>query len=128
MAPANSNERLRREQRLIRPAHFRESFEQGRSHLGRYMVLWVRQAPDGCLRLGVVASRKVGGAVQRSRARRRLRAVWRLNRKGFAGTVDVVLVGRRALVDAPFTKVNAEFGRLAERAGLYGAPPREHAM
>ncbi len=127
MVPARPNERLRREQRLTRPGLFRETFEQGQSHVGRYMVLWVRTAPDASLRLGVVTSRKVGGAVQRNRARRRLRTVWRLNRKTFAGTVDVVLVGRRALVRAPFAAVNEEFVRLARRAGLYAASDVERA-
>lgn len=85
------------------------------------MVLWVRRAPDAALRVGVVASRKVGNAVMRNRARRRLREAWRLNRHAFTGTVDVVLVGRRPVTRASLAAVTAELLRLAERAGLRAA-------
>ncbi len=112
---------LRRSQRLIHPRLFRETFAQQDAWVGRCMVLWVRRAPDAALRVGVVASRKVGNAVMRNRARRRLREAWRLNRHAFTGTVDVVLVGRRPVTRASLAAVTAELLRLAERAGLRAA-------
>lgn len=53
-------------------------------------------------RLGFTCSRKIGGAVERNRARRRLRAAAdAVLRPGPAGW-DLVLVGRAATLDRPF--------------------------
>jgi ribonuclease P protein component len=68
--------------------------------------------------LGVVASRKVGGAVQRARAKRRLREAYRLNRRHFEGTWDVILVARYSLPGAPWAEVVEDLLVLARRAGL----------
>ena len=115
---ADDRYRLRSWQRLKRPVHFQEAFEQHRPQVGRYMVLWVRRAGDARLRLGVIASRKIGGAVVRNRARRRLREAWRLNRPLFSGTVDVVLVARYRINRASGAAVEQELRQLAARAGL----------
>lgn len=82
------------------------------------MVLWVRHAEDGALRLGVVASRRVGKAVQRARAKRRLREAYRRNRHRFNGTCDVILVARSAILSADWLGVERELLALAERARL----------
>jgi ribonuclease P protein component len=116
---------LSRAQRLTRPALFQEAFGQQQSQVGRYMVLWVRRADDAALRLGLVSSRKVGGAVQRNRARRRLREAWRLNRHRLKGRADVVLVARRAIGRATVTEVEEELMRLCRNAGLLPEPRRD---
>ena len=87
------------------------------------MVMFFRDAPDSSARLGVVASKKVGNAVERARAKRRLREVFRLNRHllppGFRA--DVVLVARRAILDAPWKRVEGDFAWLARQ--LQPPPP-----
>jgi ribonuclease P protein component len=56
------------------PWQFRYCYDGGRKVVTRYAVVFVRAPVDSDgLRVGVVASRKVGGAVQRNRARRLLR-------------------------------------------------------
>ncbi|MBN1673276.1 MAG: ribonuclease P protein component [Kiritimatiellae bacterium] len=110
--------RLSRAQRLTQSRHFAEAYRQGHRHVGRYMVLWVRHAEDGALRLGVVASRRVGKAVQRARAKRRLREAYRRNRHRFNGTCDVILVARSAILSADWLGVERELLALAERARL----------
>jgi ribonuclease P protein component len=60
-----------------------------------------RRAAGGPIGLGLTASKKVGGAVQRNRARRRLREAARqlLPELGLAG-VDYVLVARQQTPEA----------------------------
>jgi ribonuclease P protein component len=82
------------------------------------MVLWIGKGPDVSLRLGVVASRVVGDAVRRNRAKRLLREAWRLNRYRFSATVDVVLVARKAIFSAEWDEVVADLLKLARKAGL----------
>ena len=109
---------LSRAQRIRFGALFQDAYAQGRAVRGRLMVLYPRSGPGAALRLGVVASRKVGGAVARARAKRRLRAAWRLNRMHFHGAADLIVVARRDLLVAPWTEVVEEMRRLGRRAGL----------
>lgn len=110
--------RLRKFQRLTSPAEFQETYSQGRSRAAKTLVMWLRTGPDASLRVGVVASRVIGNAVQRNRAKRRLREVWRLNRHRFRGEVDVVLVARKSILAARWEEVNGDLLRLARGGGL----------
>lgn len=117
-ARAPGNRRLSRRQRLRFSAQFDEAYAGGRRYVGRRMVLWLRAAPDAALRLGVVTSRRIGPAVARNRARRRLREIFRLNRWRLTGSVDIVLVARTGCDEAPWMELTGEFIVLARRAGL----------
>jgi ribonuclease P protein component len=117
------DQRLSRHQRLTFSRYFREAYDQRCNRVGRYMVLWLRRGEDASLRLGVVASRKVGNAVKRARARRILREAYRRNRHLFSGSHDVVLVARRALLSAQWDDVVAELLRLAGGIGLIDESP-----
>lgn len=110
---------LSKKQRLIQASLFGEAFAQKRNVVGRFMVLWLRAGPDAALRLGVVTSKKVSNrAVDRNLARRRIREIFRLHRVELAGGFDLVIVGRRNLLFASYAEAEAEFLRLAEKAGL----------
>ena len=83
------------------------------------MVLWHRTGEDADLRLGVVASKRTfRRAVDRNRAKRLLREVFRLNRHRFTGAVDVVLVARARIGEPAFVVLADELVRLAGQAGL----------
>ena len=117
-------ETLCRKQRLRHASQFEETYEQNRRWHGRHMVLFLRAAPDASLRLGVVASKKVGNAIARGRAKRRLREAFRRNRARFGGTTDdVVLVARRSILAAPWAEVVADLLKLAAQAGLLPPAP-----
>ncbi|HMP73990.1 MAG TPA: ribonuclease P protein component [Kiritimatiellia bacterium] len=108
-----------RDRRLIRPKDFKETFDQGRKRVGRSMILWVREGEGASRRLGVVTSRKVGGAVTRVKVRRRLREVFRRHREGLRPDVDVVLVGRAGAATIPWGGLVDEFTGLARKAGIW---------
>ena len=106
---------------MARSSQFEETYAQNRRFTGCFMVLWLRQGEDASLRLGVVASKKIGNAVERNRAKRRLREAFRLNRYALEGTVDVVLVARRAILKAKWKDVQKDLLSVAMRAGLLQA-------
>jgi ribonuclease P protein component len=83
------------------------------------MVLFLRVGEGAALRLGVVASRKVGKSHDRNRARRLLREAWRHNRYRFRGNLDVVLVARRTAAGSTMAVIERELLQLALRAGIW---------
>ena len=80
-----------------------------------YFVAFLQETDDGPLRLGVVASRKVGGAVSRNRAKRLLRETFRRNRPTRQVSADLVLVARRAILGVGLAQVEASFSRAIGR-------------
>lgn len=110
---------LGRHQRLTRSALFKEAYDQGQKWVGRYLILFLRSGEGASLRLGVVTGRKVGAAVSRSRARRRLREAFRRNRAELEGPFDVVLVARQAILRAKWADLVDELMTLARRAGIH---------
>ena len=82
------------------------------------MVLWLRTGEDASLRLGVVTSKKVGPAVDRARARRLLREVFRRHRSQLKGDYDVILIGRASILRATWTAIVDDLLDLTQKAGL----------
>ena len=67
-------------------------------------------------RTGVTASKKVGNAVARNRAKRRMRALFRKLKCDHAPSgTDYVLVARHSLVQAAWTELLADFSIAAKR-------------
>jgi len=64
-------------------------------------------------RLGVSATRKLGSAVERNHAKRLARELFR--RRKLAAGVDIVLVPRREMLDAPFASLEADYQSLLDR-------------
>lgn len=89
--------------KLTKRSEFLFVRQGARATRGTVMAEARRRADDGLIRLGLTASKKVGGAVQRNRARRRLREAARqlLPEFGLAG-VDYVLVARQQTPVAPW--------------------------
>jgi ribonuclease P protein component len=107
--------------RLTRRAEFLAVAARGRKQVMPGMLvqgLKVEGRPG--VRLGFTCSRKIGGAVARNRARRRLRAAAdAVLRPGPAGW-DLVLVGRAATLERPFA---ALVGDLRTALARIGAAP-----
>jgi ribonuclease P protein component len=76
-------------------------------------------APDATTsRLGVITSKKIGGAVVRNRARRLMRESFRLHQHELAQPVDLILVSRSSIVGKGFAEVQNDFLEALRRGGL----------
>ena len=111
--------RLRKTARLQQQRDFARVRQQGqRLALGCLIVNW-HSLPEGAVpRLGVVTSRKIGGAVVRSRARRLLRESFRQHQNELAQPVELVLVARNSIAEKKFVEVEKDFLTALRRAGL----------
>jgi len=83
-----------------------------------FVVQERRRDDDGPARIGFTVSRRVGGAVERNRVRRRLKETVRLSAAaGFKSGSDYVVVGRRAALDMAFTRLLADLTNALFRLG-----------
>ncbi|HKO09972.1 MAG TPA: ribonuclease P protein component [Alphaproteobacteria bacterium] len=81
------------------------------------------KGPADAVRLGLTASRKVGGAVERNRARRRLREAARLLLPaGAEPGYDLVLVARAATLRRPFAALVEDLRTALERLRVARGP------
>ena len=109
---------MKRATSLKQNHEFQRMYKKGRSAVGPSMVLYCRKNKLGHNRLGITVSTKLGHAVVRNRARRRLREVYRLNACRLDQGWDLILVARGRCLGAPWPELNAVFLRLAGKLGL----------
>lgn len=80
------------------------------------------------IRIGLTASKKVGNAVLRNRAKRRLRALAReILAHEAAPAHDYVLVARAATVGRPFDRLAADLRGSLKKLGLHRRPDADSA-
>jgi ribonuclease P protein component len=111
-----SGGRSPKRRRLSRSAEFERVYRQGRSKSNRFLVLYSfprdEETPesddDGGPRLGLSVSRRVGGAVDRTRVKRLLREAFWVEAERLPAGADYVVVARPDARD------------LAEREGMSG--------
>lgn len=94
---------MKRRHRLSRSRDFDAVYRKGRSVSSRYLVLYAfprEEDAEGEPRLGLAVSRQLGGAVERNRLKRRLRAAFDEVREGLPPGHDYVLIARPGLTEA----------------------------
>lgn len=92
---------------------------EGRMVQGRYLRMSVLRRPgEDPVRIGIVTSRRVGGAVQRNRVRRRLREIFRVRRAQFPAGLWLVVVAKPGAAGAGFGELREEWLRLAGRLSI----------
>ena len=111
--------RFRPDEHVRKRADFELIYKTGFKRSGRLMTMFTREREAGPSRLGIAATRKMGAAVERNRAKRLARELFRHHKP--EGTVDVVVVPRREMLEAPYARVEAEFLSLLTRSARSGA-------
>jgi ribonuclease P protein component len=115
--------RFTRHQRLRRPAEFAgvRTFGCGRESgpfLWQLRCFGAERQPAN-RRLGVIASRRIGNAVARNRAKRRLRALFQSCQAALPDNCDLVLVARRGILTASFADLQEAFMRCVRKPGAF---------
>jgi ribonuclease P protein component len=108
---------LPRSRRIKHSGDFARARAQGKRFVcGCLIANWRPLPPGAASRLGVVTSKKVGGAVARNRARRLLRESFRLHQHDLPQAADVVLVARPSIAGRAFAEVERDFLRVLSQA------------
>ena len=108
--------RLMPAERIRRRPDYQLVYDRGAKVGGKFSTIFILPH-DGPgkrpSRLGIAATKKLGGAVVRNRAKRVIREVFRRNK--IAPGFDIVVVPKRPLLDASLTVLEADYRVLVER-------------
>jgi ribonuclease P protein component len=99
--------------RLLKRADFEAVYQQGRRHFSSLMTLFALRRESGPgPRVGFTVPRALGGAVQRNRIKRRMRAAVTPALAALEGPVDVVINPKKSVLTADYQEIRREVERL----------------
>ncbi len=114
------SETFSRDDRLRKRREFEECYASGVRVSGRHVQVFCLPAggPGKRPRLGISVPRRVGGAVERNRVRRRLREIFRRTRGGLAvgGAISVVVNARPSAASVSFRELSEDYAAAVSRA------------
>ncbi len=91
-----------RSNRLKKSSDFQRVRKTGKAQAHPFFVLIYAPNSSSQTHIGVVASRSLGNAVKRNRAKRRLRASIQLYLSNLTPGFDIILIARKPLLNAQF--------------------------
>jgi len=98
---------------------FQLVYRKGQSaHSAALVLFYLPNTP--AVSVGFTASKKVGNAVKRNRAKRRMRALFYALEPQLAPG-SYILVAKAATVDTPYAEMQKALHRMVERVGALGA-------
>ena len=109
---------MKRKFRLTRSTDFKRVRRLGKSYAHPLIVLIALPNELDCSRVGVVAGRSVGGAVQRNRAKRLIRAALQPYMTSIRPGWDLMLIARAAMREATFQQAQTALTDLLRRSRL----------
>lgn len=109
---------MKRQLRLTRNQDIQNVRKNGHSLAHRCVVIAFAPNQLAKNRTAVIAGRSVGGAVQRNKAKRRIRAAFHGIQDALRKGYDLVIIARKPLVDADFGDFVKALETLFQTAGL----------
>ncbi|MDD2579902.1 MAG: ribonuclease P protein component [Clostridia bacterium] len=97
---------------------FSRIYRKGKFAAGHYVVVHYLRRPGSPGRVGVTASRKVNGSVQRNRVKRLLRESYRLVENRVQEGYDLILVARQTDDRPGMRQVQTDLLKVLRRARL----------
>lgn len=104
---------------LKQNSQFRYLYRRGKSYVTGTLVMYVSKNRLGRNRLGITAGKKVGCAVRRNKAKRRIRESFRLFQTQLEQGYDFCIVARSRTVEAPYEKLTENFKTAAKALGVW---------
>jgi ribonuclease P protein component len=111
---------VKRAWRLKAESDVQRVWQQGRAFAHPLVILRVRENGLAQSRAAFVAGKKIGKAVKRNRAKRRLREAVRPQFPEIPNGYDCVFIARGNILDAAFTDIVDPVAQVLRRAKLFG--------
>lgn len=97
----------------MKHADFQLVYREGRKYFSGNVAVFYRDRGDHAgPRVGLTVGKTLGGAVERNRIRRRMRAAVQRRLPQLARPVDVVLHPRKSVLEMQFSRLDAEIENL----------------
>lgn len=96
-------------ERIRKKKDFYHLYKKGKRYRGKYFVLIYRSGEFAYSRVAVVASKKLGNAVQRNRIRRRFRTLFRKNKKLLRNPLDLIIIPQREIHEADWKSLEKSY-------------------
>lgn len=103
---------------LRRKVDFDAIGRRGTARSGRLLVLRTLRTDGQVTRIGLSTPRRLGGAVERNRVRRRLRELMRERYGEMATGWDLLLIARPEAARATYVELREAIASLLERSGI----------
>jgi ribonuclease P protein component len=107
--------RFRKKERILKRSEFQNVLNQGEKRRVNSIctIFWIGNE-FGWRRLGIIASKKIGNAPARNKAKRKIREVFRLNKSKFKPALDIVVISGKGAVDLPFSILENKISRILQ--------------
>ncbi len=115
-------------QTLTLNKEFRHAYYQGKSKATPYFICYMVRGRRGLVRYGITTSKKVGGAVQRNRARRLLRTAFLSIQDQVVPGRDFVFVAREKILTAKSWQVAAAMKKCLKTLQQPSSPTQRGAQ
>ena len=109
---------LKKTERLAKRPQFQKVMEKGKKkRVERLCTIFSIPNELDRKRLGIIASKKIGNAVARNRAKRRIREVFRKLKHRMEPALDIVIISGKDMVTLPYRVIEKKLSNalLAER-------------
>ena len=97
---------------------FRRLYNKGKSAVSPYFAVYCRKTGRPVSRLGITTGVKLGNAVRRNRARRRIRELYRTHEGELLPGCDIVIVARARVIYGRYSELERSFVQLMKKLGL----------
>ncbi len=108
-------ESLSPRERIKKKKDFLILYRKGNRYKGKYFNLICLSNALPYSRVGVVASRKVGGAVTRNRVKRWMRELFRRNKNLLGYPIDLIIIATPEMRNARWAELREQYPRAVSR-------------
>lgn len=109
---------LKKEFRINRAQDYNDIFKNGKKYIGKHIIVFMKGNNLNNNRFGIVTSKKIGNAVIRNRAKRRIRAVIQQESNKLNNSYDIVIIGRVNIKNVSFEAIKQDFLYIMKKGKL----------
>lgn len=108
-----------KEFRIRESQQYNNIYQNGKKYLSKCLIVFVLKNDLGINRFGIVTSKKVGNAIKRNKAKRRLTALVEENRLNLQQGYDFILVSRPLISKTDYSQLEKDFVSVMRKTGVW---------